>query len=299
MLLLAALAGCQCNGPTTSTTIDVDTGDDGSEYTKKYTTYEESGGSTADTSVPAVCAGTLACWRFELPQQKAGIPDLSGNDNLLTLSGAATSLGPGPMLPGGIPNTGMLSVGGGDDFASVAVEGTNLAEFTAGYTVEALIRSSEKVFAADKDGNRVRTALWLDDDRVSLRVLSDDKGAFSIQGRTNFQGDGADACAVEATGPLSSALQAGACVSMTYDPTGELRVFVNGVEVASNTVGKGCSTPSQVGPAVAGARFQVGADSAIGTGTADHSWRGEIDEVRITTGVVPTEDLTCALASAR
>lgn len=298
MLLLTVLAACQCNDPTTSTTIDVDTGTD--PYTKKYTTYEESGGSTGDTSVPAVCAATTACWRFELPAKKLGVPDLSGNDHLLTLGGAAMLVGPGPQLPGGVPNTGVLQLGGGDDVAFVDVTGTELATFTDGFTAEVLARSSEKELSPDIAGDRIRTALWLDDHRVSVRLIADEKGSVQIGARVNYAGDDPGACGVEALGALSDTLPNGACASVTYaTETGELRVYVNAVEVARSNVAKGCSLPAAIGPTAKGSRLQVGGDDTVGDANADHGWRGQLDEVRITDRALTAKQLSCALAKSR
>lgn len=299
MLLLAVLAGCQCNDPDTYTTIDADTNsDEESPYPKPYTTPEQSG-TTADTSVPSECAGLRACWRFELPASKKGVPDLSGNEQPLTLAGAASIVGPGSMLPAGVPNTGMLTLGGEDDHAYVDVDGTRLDEYTDGFSVEVLVRASEKTLAADPQGNRRRTVVWLDDDLVSLRMVGDDKGDVQLEGRINHRGGGADTCAVEALGTLPSTLSAGACLSMTYTPEGLLRLFVNGVEVGSGSTAKACAAPAQIGPAAKGARFQVGADGTVTDAKADQSWRGDIDEVRIAREVVSAKDLSCALWASR
>lgn len=297
MLLLSLLAACQCNEPTTTYYTYTDT-TDAVTTDKKYKKYEQSGGPTGDTSVPTECAGTLACWRFELPASKEGVEDLSGRGHLLTLGGAAEIVGPGPMLPGGVPNTGVLSLAGGADVAWLEVADTELAEFPSGLTLEALLRPSEKLFAADNQGDRVRTVVWLTDHLFSLQLSQDDKGANEIVARVGFDGEGAGTCGVEARGSFTRKKE-GACASVTYDADGTLRVFLNAVEVASATVPKGCTTPAGVGPAAKGARFQIGADSTVSDAKADHTWRGQIDEVRIRSGAVAAKDLVCALATSR
>ena len=300
MMVLAWLIGCNGCGSTTDTDLVTDTPTDTGPATDtdskdKKDGNNDSAGSTGDTADVAICAGTEACWRFERATETGEVADISGNENTLILGGQATIAGPGRPIPGA-DNQGVLDMDGEPDLASLTLGG-NLATFAGGLTLEALALADETTpWPEDSEGDRIRYVAWFEDDAFSLRLEDDGAGNLQVRARANWNGDGSGDCAVEATGPISGTESW--CLSATY-ADGELLVFVDGVQVGSAEVGGSCTDTGPVTPLAAG-RFHVGADDTAGDGVAgDRTWRGKLDELRITAGALEAGSLFCAQGTRR
>jgi hypothetical protein len=230
-------------------------------------------------AAPALAArslGPVGYWRFEEGSGTQASDDSGfGNDGAIN-GGAFSPVVPG--LPGGASNDfSFLSTAEGH-YVTVPTDGTVLDELPLGITVEAYILPAELPIPLDGAGGRLKYIVWADDDVYSLSLQSTAMGATSLVGVVNSVNGAAGPCQASASAAFDNA-STFSHVALTYGLDETLRLFVDGVEVATDTA-PGCGPA--VGPVEARKVLRIGIDETATLATAhDRNFRGRIDEVRI------------------
>jgi hypothetical protein len=241
-----------------------------------------------------------AYWRFETGDP-VDADDDSGNRHTGTITGATPASG-APALPSGVPNALSLLFDAEGDYVTIPTAGTDLDVFPDGITVEAFVDPEVLPIPVDGAGRRIRYIVWADDDMFSLSLRSDELGATTLVASVNTVNGGPGPCLAGASAPFDAAGDF-THVALSYaDET--LRLYIDGVEVASDAASSGCG--SQVGPIGGQKLVRIGNDeTATCCAAHDRNWRGRIDEVRISPGaLLPVEflnavhDLTVRFDSA-
>jgi hypothetical protein len=231
-------------------------------------------------ALPAFAArslGPVAYWRFETGSGTTAT-DESGLDNDGTISGATFSPVV-PMLPADQNNAFSLLFDAEGDYVTVPTEDTALDELPIGITVEAFILPAALPIPLDGAGGRVKYIVWAHDDTYSLALRSDAMGATTLVGSVNAVNGAPGPCTANVAASFDNATSF-SHVAITYGFDETLRLFLDGVQVATDDAAPGCG--ATVGPVGASKVLRIGNDETATLATAhDRNFRGNIDEVRI------------------
>src|SRR5262245_5921761 len=189
-------------------------------------------------------ADLAAAWDFDAVSG-ATAPDTSGNGNTGTLGGNAQAVvdtrGPALLFPSAaVAVAPVMSV--------LAGPGTNLHEFTNGLTLEAFVKPEVLPIPPGPTGLRLRYVISADDDVYSPYLRVDDAGNTVLGGAVNCGRSPSGTADVGATASFPNTL-AGTFshVALTF-AAGELRLFLNGAEIAHVTDAGAPPCGSHVGP---------------------------------------------------
>jgi hypothetical protein len=200
---------------------------------------------TFTTAAAGVPAGLVAAYAFN-EGSGSTVADASGHGHAGTISGATWTTGKYGQA---------LSFDGTNDWVTIA--DSNLLDLTTGMTLSAWVYLTANtgwrtVIIKERVGNEVYTLhANTNQNRPQLAIVSGGSGQLQVLG-----------------GPARLALNLWTHLAATYNGT-VLRLFVNGVEVASRAVASGAVMTS-------GAPLRIGGNSIWG-----EFFKGLIDEVRI------------------
>jgi hypothetical protein len=241
--------------------------------------WQSFGSAGGDTSYESIQARRYALreayWRLE--QGSGPALDSSGHGNTGAVTGATYTMDT-PALPNGVPNNNALLFDAKGDYVEVAAgPATNLNVYPDGITVEASFKPDTLPIPQDAYGHRIKHIVWADDETFSLWLESDAAENTNLYAMVNIPG----ACGGGMFASFPNGTTSFSHAALVYGSE-LLRLYLDGVELNVVALGSGCG--SQVGPvATTHESIRIGSDeTAPDDPLRDHTFRGVIDEVRIT-----------------